>query len=198
MGEMPHHYFPQVQVCMEICDLDHCWFVEYKPSCVTWPKAAVVNAVKVARDRQWFANNMPAMFSCWQEIKQAKEDPDAFWASRRTKPKSKRPAAARRKTTTPERKAVAERCPIDDQLYHHSLAPGQVDEGDETTAAGSPFCPTELTQDAGNNVPAPGQVDEGDETTAAGSPFCPTELTQDAGNNVPAPGQVDEGDATRC
>ncbi|WIA10886.1 hypothetical protein OEZ85_011052 [Tetradesmus obliquus] len=122
MGEIPHHYFPQVQVCMEICDLDHCWFVEYKPSCVTWPSEAQVNVVKIARDREWFAANLEAMHSCWLQIKQGKEDPDAFWEAR--KKKKKKAAKPRQQATAaprrPQKKQLQVKllpCPIEDELY---------------------------------------------------------------------------------
>jgi putative phage-type endonuclease len=114
MGEVPHHYFPQVQVCMEICDLDYCWFVEYKPSCLTWPKAMQLNVVKIARDRQWFADNLQAMHSCWLAIKEGKDNPDAFWASR--KKKRTRAAAGPRKQQL-SKKGTPARCPVQDNLY---------------------------------------------------------------------------------
>lgn len=126
MGKIPHHYFPQVQVCMEICDLDHCWFVEYKPSCVTWPMDPQVNVVKVVRDRQWFADNLDAMHSCWLAIQEGKQDPDAFWAARAAK-KNRKKSRAGNSSSTRNRsgKAVAAiqskvlPCPIIDDLYGH-------------------------------------------------------------------------------
>jgi putative phage-type endonuclease len=120
MGEIPEHYYPQVQVCMEICNLDKCYFIEYKPTCLTWPCKPQVNIVEVARDRQWFADNLPAMHACWLEIKEAKADPEAFWASRGRKPPQQRAqktartatAAAKRQKQVPQRA-----CRVDDTLY---------------------------------------------------------------------------------
>lgn len=110
-GQVPHHYWPQVQVCMEICDLEACWFAEYKPQCLTWPRDPELNVVKVARDRQWFAANLEAMHSCWKQIEQGKQDPEAFMAKLGTRRRA--PCQPRARKAQPQPPP----CPILDSLY---------------------------------------------------------------------------------
>ena len=36
--EVPEHYMPQLQLCMEILDLEEADFIQYKPADFNWPK----------------------------------------------------------------------------------------------------------------------------------------------------------------
>lgn len=67
-GEVPHHYWPQIQVQMECCDVDSTVFVQYKPGGLQVDGRPVLDLVVVERDRQWFAANEHAMRSCWEEF----------------------------------------------------------------------------------------------------------------------------------
>lgn len=64
-GEVPHHYFPQLQIQMEVCDLDQAVFVEYKPATGTTPR--VLSIVAVERDREWFCAHKDALYAFWRE-----------------------------------------------------------------------------------------------------------------------------------
>lgn len=67
-GVVPEHYWPQVQVQMECCDVDSTLFVQYKPAGLQADGRAVLDIVVVERDRQWFRDQEPALRACWQEF----------------------------------------------------------------------------------------------------------------------------------
>ena len=111
-GKVPEHYYPQIQVCMEICDLDSCFFIQYKSLVITWPFPEQYDVVEIPRDREWFAKHVPTMHNFWEEMMEAKADPEAFYAKHpklRGKKKSPTP-----RTTT---KKQPVRCMVVDDLY---------------------------------------------------------------------------------
>ena len=65
--KVPKHYWPQVQLQLEITDLDECDFVQYRPAKTEGAEPEFV-VVRVARDREWFAKNLPAMKAVWDRI----------------------------------------------------------------------------------------------------------------------------------
>jgi putative phage-type endonuclease len=71
-GQVPHHYWPQIQVQMEVCDLDETIFVQYKPSSLTGG-AHELDIVVVARDRQWFSAVRADLHAFWAEYMAARE-----------------------------------------------------------------------------------------------------------------------------
>ena len=79
--KIPKHYYPQVQLQLEITDLEECDFVQYRPQGTITvndgeetlthldpnkPREFVITRVK--RDREWFAANLPAMQKAWDRI----------------------------------------------------------------------------------------------------------------------------------
>lgn len=66
-GRIPHHYMPQVQVQMEVCDVDQTIFVQYKPAVLSAEGKAFIDIVVIDRDRKWFRDNKDALQSFWQE-----------------------------------------------------------------------------------------------------------------------------------
>lgn len=72
-GEVPHHYFPQVQIVMEVCDLEETAFIQYKPECITWPKSEEFDIITVKRDREWFANILPKIKEFFDEMQELKK-----------------------------------------------------------------------------------------------------------------------------
>lgn len=72
-GEVPHHYFPQVQIVMEVCDLEETVFIQYKPSTITWPLDEEFDVTVVKRDRDWFQRVLPELKSFFDEFQMAKE-----------------------------------------------------------------------------------------------------------------------------
>jgi len=68
---VPKHYWPQVQLQLEITDLEECDFVQYRPATseggvVTKGEEFVV--VRVHRDREWFAKALPILEAVWQRV----------------------------------------------------------------------------------------------------------------------------------
>lgn len=64
--KVPKYYFPQVQLQLEITDLEECDFIQYRPA--SEGKAEEFVVVRVKRDREWFAKNLPAMKAVWDRI----------------------------------------------------------------------------------------------------------------------------------
>jgi putative phage-type endonuclease len=64
--KIPKHYYPQVQLQLEITDLEECDFIQFKPQTDDKPQEFVITRVK--RDREWFAVNLPAMQKAWDRI----------------------------------------------------------------------------------------------------------------------------------
>lgn len=68
--KVPKHYWPQVQLQLEITDLEECDFVQYRPgnteSVPPRPEEFVV--VRVHRDREWFAKALPVLEAVWQRV----------------------------------------------------------------------------------------------------------------------------------
>jgi len=69
--KVPSYYLPQVQLQLEITDLEECDFVQYRPASGEKPEEYVV--VRVKRDREWFAKNLPAMRVAWDRIVKGRE-----------------------------------------------------------------------------------------------------------------------------
>lgn len=65
-AKVPKHYLPQVQLQLEITDLEECDFIQFKPQVDDKPQEFVI--VRVKRDREWFATNLPAMQKAWDRI----------------------------------------------------------------------------------------------------------------------------------
>lgn len=71
--KVPKHYWPQVQLQLEITDLEECDFIQYRPAGpkgedgVPRPPEEYV-VVRVVRDRQWFERNLPTMQAAWDRI----------------------------------------------------------------------------------------------------------------------------------
>lgn len=72
-GEVPHHYMPQIQVQLEVCNLDACWFIQYKPRFMNENDEPYVDITLVERDREWFANNKDTLFDFWKELMERRQ-----------------------------------------------------------------------------------------------------------------------------
>jgi putative phage-type endonuclease len=71
-GHVPEHYFPQVQIVMEVADLEEAVFIQYKPSVITWPRDEEFDVTVVKRDREWFAWALPQLQAFFDEVQAAK------------------------------------------------------------------------------------------------------------------------------
>lgn len=68
---VPKHYWPQVQLQLEITDLEECDFVQYRPASVedgVVSKQEEFVVVRVHRDREWFAKALPVFERVWQRV----------------------------------------------------------------------------------------------------------------------------------
>jgi hypothetical protein len=63
-GQVPGHYLGQVQVLLEIFDLDHADFIEWKED--------EFNVVRIDRDREWFADALPKLKAFWDAVNEYK------------------------------------------------------------------------------------------------------------------------------
>jgi len=68
---VPPQYYPQLQVCMEVLDLEMAHFVEYIPEC---HGNYVFQMIRVPRDREWFKSNLPKLKQSWEQIRICQED----------------------------------------------------------------------------------------------------------------------------
>ena len=66
-AKVPKHYWPQVQLQLEITDLEECDFVQYRPAKTEGAEPEFV-VVRIKRDREWFAKHLPAMKAAWDRI----------------------------------------------------------------------------------------------------------------------------------
>jgi len=64
--DCPEHYYPQVQLQLEVCDIDLCYFVQYRPD--TFTRHGILDIVKVPRDKMWFAKWLPHIQEFWNEV----------------------------------------------------------------------------------------------------------------------------------
>ena len=73
-GHVPSHYYPQCQTQMEVCDLDSCAFVQWKPAKFTKDGKEIFDIVVVPRDREWFARHKDALYSFWCDLMKARAE----------------------------------------------------------------------------------------------------------------------------
>lgn len=67
--EVPHHYFPQIQVQLEVCQLEVCWFVQWKPASLNRGTEQLC-ITKVCRDREWFARHRETLYSFYVDFQE--------------------------------------------------------------------------------------------------------------------------------
>ena len=70
-AKVPKHYWPQVQLQLEITDLEECDFIQYRPA--SEGKAEEFVIVRIVRDREWFQRNLAAMKKAWDRIVAGRE-----------------------------------------------------------------------------------------------------------------------------
>ena len=67
-GVVPLCYEAQIQICMEIMDVESCFFIQYAPYEITFPKPEVFDVTIVPRDRGWFEKYLPVMDELWKKV----------------------------------------------------------------------------------------------------------------------------------
>lgn len=71
--EVPHHYWPQIQVQLECTNLDSCYFVQWQPAHLAIDNEEVFSITVVERDRKWFAENVDALKEFWSDLMQMRK-----------------------------------------------------------------------------------------------------------------------------
>lgn len=64
--EIPNYYYPQVQIQMEVCNIDECIFIQYKPSMNA--NDCEFDILEIKRDREWFEKTFPILQEFWNEV----------------------------------------------------------------------------------------------------------------------------------
>ena len=59
--EIPDYYYPQVQLCMEVLNLDTCDYMEFQ-------LPDTLNIFSIPRDKDWFMNNLPIIETFWNNV----------------------------------------------------------------------------------------------------------------------------------
>jgi len=69
--KVPKHYWPQVQLLLEVTDLEECDFVQYRPAKDENSEPEFV-VVRVQRDREWFKERLPAIQAVWGRVQKGR------------------------------------------------------------------------------------------------------------------------------
>ncbi len=151
-GVVPHHYYPQLQIQMEVADVNSTIFVQYKPAHLMPHNTPFMDIVVVERDRQWFADHKASLQSFWDE-----------YVAARTAAKHKRrrldlgetaavnPTAANiADIADPQHAAHLSACLIRDALYADmhgpsASSPSASSPSASSPSASSPSCPSALS-----------------------------------------------------
>jgi putative phage-type endonuclease len=67
-GNIPHHYIPQVQCQMAVCDVDACYFCQWQPAHLSSTGKEVLDIILVQRDREWFDKHKPILYEFWKDV----------------------------------------------------------------------------------------------------------------------------------
>ena len=71
-GEIPHHYFPQVQTQMEVCDLNATYFCQWQPAHLSHTGEEIFDIVLIERDRAWFQKHRETLYEFWKDLMDAR------------------------------------------------------------------------------------------------------------------------------
>lgn len=69
----PAHYYPQVQTCLEVLDMEACDFVQYVPGTTFTAKKIII--ITIPRLRAWFDQQLPIMQKWFAELEHARLHP---------------------------------------------------------------------------------------------------------------------------
>lgn len=63
---IPEHYYPQVQICMEILNRPACYFIQYKPANAF--QNGILDIKIIQRSKEWFKESYPKLNNFWKKI----------------------------------------------------------------------------------------------------------------------------------
>lgn len=72
--EIPSYYYPQVQICMEVLNIDKCYFIQYKPGNIY--QDSILDVLEVPRSKQWFSDHYDSLKSFWDSVLKYRENPE--------------------------------------------------------------------------------------------------------------------------
>lgn len=72
-GQVPHHYMPQVQVQMAVCNMSSTLFVQYRPAHLTTTGQCILDITVVERDPAWLDTQLPHLKRFYDEYMAALE-----------------------------------------------------------------------------------------------------------------------------
>lgn len=72
-GEVPHHYIPQVQVQMAVCNMSSTLFVQYRPANSSPDGRSILDITVVERDHAWLDAQLPLLKRFYNEYMAALE-----------------------------------------------------------------------------------------------------------------------------
>jgi putative phage-type endonuclease len=61
-NKVPEYYMPQIQLLLEIIGIEECDFIQYNE------EKDLLKIIRVKRDREWFATNLPKMDVFWKRV----------------------------------------------------------------------------------------------------------------------------------
>ena len=70
---IPEYYYPQVQICMEILNIEQCYFIQYKPESIY--EDALIDIKTIPRSREWFEDALPKLDVFWKDVLYHRENP---------------------------------------------------------------------------------------------------------------------------
>ena len=64
----PKYYYTQVQLQLEVCDLDMCYFAQYQPP--NSPLSdGLIDIIEISRNKDWWIESFPYISSFWEGVK---------------------------------------------------------------------------------------------------------------------------------
>ena len=76
-NEVPSHYYPQLQLSMEVLDLEVCHFVQYRPFQSEFDPMQL-ECIVVNRDRSWFETHLPLMQKFISDLEKFKSEYELY------------------------------------------------------------------------------------------------------------------------
>jgi len=64
---VPVYYYPQVQICMEILNIEACYFIQYRPIMQAGDDE-ILDIIKVDRSKHWFNEHLPVLKQFWDDV----------------------------------------------------------------------------------------------------------------------------------
>lgn len=76
------YYYSQIQVCLEIANIDTCYYIQYKPCSIF--ENGVFDVKKVQRNQTWFDENIVLFEKFWNNVLESRKNPTLHEETKRT------------------------------------------------------------------------------------------------------------------